>query len=105
MRTPRTAEVYTGGWRVVGTNLSEGRGTTRPFELVGAPWLDGHALARALASTGLPGFVARPLTFRPTFQKHAGTICGGVQIHPTDEATFRPMATYLALIAFAHAQD
>jgi uncharacterized protein YbbC (DUF1343 family) len=105
MPTADTALVYPGGCLIEGTNLSEGRGTTRPFELVGAPWIDGHALARALMATGLPGFVARPLTFRPTFQKHGGTICGGVQIHPTDEATFRPMATYLALIALAHAQD
>ncbi|MFT3773592.1 MAG: DUF1343 domain-containing protein [Minicystis sp.] len=105
MPTDLTALVYPGGCLLEGTNLSEGRGTTRPFELVGAPWIDGHALAHDLAATGLPGFVARPLTFRPTFQKHGGTICGGVQIHPTDEHTFRPVATYTALIALARAQD
>jgi uncharacterized protein YbbC (DUF1343 family) len=105
MPTWETALVYPGGCLLEGTNLSEGRGTTRPFEIVGAPWLDGHALARALEATGLPGFVARPLTFRPTFQKHAGTLCGGVQIHPLDEAAFRPVATYVALISLAHAQD
>jgi uncharacterized protein YbbC (DUF1343 family) len=105
MPTWETALVYPGGCLLEGTNLSEGRGTTRPFEIVGAPWLDGQALARALEATGLPGFVARPLTFRPTFQKHAGVLCGGVQIHPLDEAAFRPVATYVALISLAHAQD
>ena len=54
---------------------------------------------------GLAGFRARPLTFRPTFQKHAGVLCGGVQIHVTDEAAFRPVATYVALTALARAQD
>jgi uncharacterized protein YbbC (DUF1343 family) len=101
MPTYETALVYPGGCLLEGTNLSEGRGTTRPFEIVGAPWLDGEALARDLARTGLPGFVARPLTFVPTFQKHAGVVCGGVQIHVRDPATFRPYATYIALLAIA----
>ena len=101
MPTAEAALVYPGGCLLEGTNLSDGRGTTRPFEITGAPWLDGRALADALAKTGLPGFVARPLTFSPTFHKHAGLICGGVQIHPTDVATFRPVATYTALIALA----
>jgi uncharacterized protein YbbC (DUF1343 family) len=105
MPTADTALVYPGGCLIEGTNLSEGRGTTRPFELVGAPWIDGHALARGLAATGLSGFVARPTTFRPMFQKHAGAICGGVQIHVTDGAPFRPVATYAALTALAHAAD
>ncbi|WP_437277714.1 DUF1343 domain-containing protein [Sorangium sp. So ce375] len=105
MPTADTALVYPGGCLLEGTNLSEGRGTTRPFELVGAPWLDGRDLAARLASTALPGFVARPLTFRPTFQKHAGKICGGVQIHVTDPCAFRPVATYVALIAFACRQQ
>jgi uncharacterized protein YbbC (DUF1343 family) len=105
MPTADTALVYPGGCLLEGTNLSEGRGTTRPFEIVGAPWIDGHALARDLAATGLPGFCARPLTFRPTFQKHGGTICGGVQIHVTDPTRFRPVATYVALTALAHAQN
>jgi uncharacterized protein YbbC (DUF1343 family) len=95
MPTYETALVYPGGCLIEGTNLSEGRGTTRPFEIVGAPWLDGEALARDLARTGLPGFVARPLVFVPTFHKHAGLACGGVQIH------VRPCATYLALVAIA----
>ncbi len=101
MPTPETALVYPGGCLLEGTNLSEGRGTTRPFEVVGAPWLDGEALARDLAATGLPGFTARPVTFLPMFQKHAGRVCGGVQIHVRDRALFRPYATYLALLAIA----
>jgi uncharacterized protein YbbC (DUF1343 family) len=105
MPTETTALVYPGGCLLEGTNLSEGRGTTRPFEIVGAPWIDGKRLAADLARSALPGFVARSLTFRPTFQKHAGTLCGGVQIHVTDETTFRPYATYVALIGHARAQD
>lgn len=101
MPSGETADVYPGGCLLEGTNLSDGRGTTRPFELTGAPWLDGTRLARELERTGLGGFVARPTAFEPTFHKHARTICGGVQIHPLDE-TFRPVATYVALIALAH---
>lgn len=104
MPTADTALVYPGGCLVEGTNLSEGRGTTRPFEILGAPFLDGARLARDLSGTGLAGFVARPLTFRPTFQKHAGQICGGVQIHVTDARAFRPVATYAALLALAREQ-
>src|SRR5262249_55716561 len=89
-----TARVYPGGCLLEGTNLSEGRGTTRPFEIVGAPWIDGRALANDLHATGLEGFVARPITFRPMFQKHAGLDCAGVFVHVTDTATFRPVATY-----------
>jgi uncharacterized protein YbbC (DUF1343 family) len=105
MPTADTALVYPGGCLIEGTNLSEGRGTTRPFEIIGAPWIDGRALAAALAALGLPGFVARPLTFRPTFQKHAGAICGGVQIHVTDAPRFRPVAAYIALTALARRQS
>ena len=105
MPTYETALVYPGGCLIEGTNLSEGRGTTRPFELVGAPWLDGARLADELNHLGLPGFRARPVTFRPMFQKHAGRICGGVQIHVSDALTFRPYATYVALVALARAQD
>jgi uncharacterized protein YbbC (DUF1343 family) len=105
MPTYETALVYPGGCLVEGTNLSEGRGTTRPFELVGAPWLDGARLAAELNALGLPGFRARSLTFRPTFQKHAGKVCGGVQIHVDDPVAFRPYAAYVALVALARAQD
>lgn len=102
MPTLATALVYPGGCLLEGTNLSDGRGTTRPFELTGAPWVDGHALAKGLVDTKLPGFVPRPLSFEPTFHKHARQSCGGVQIHVTDPRTFRPLATYVALIALAH---
>ncbi|HSQ64074.1 MAG TPA: DUF1343 domain-containing protein [Polyangiaceae bacterium] len=101
MPTASTALVYPGGCLVEGTNLSEGRGTTRPFEIVGAPWVDGERLAAELRGTKLPGFVARPLVFLPTFHKHAQRPCGGVQLHVTDGAAFRPVATYVALIACA----
>jgi uncharacterized protein YbbC (DUF1343 family) len=101
MPTFETALVYPGGCLLEGTNLSDGRGTTRPFELTGAPWLDGEKLAKGLLATGLPGFVARPVTFLPTFHKHAKTPCGGVQVHVTEPASFRPYATYLALLALA----
>jgi uncharacterized protein YbbC (DUF1343 family) len=102
MPTYDTALVYPGGCLLEGTNLSDGRGTTRPFEITGAPWVNGKALAEGLASTGLPGFVARPLGFEPTFHKHAKQSCGGVQIHVTDVRAFRPVATYVALVALAH---
>jgi uncharacterized protein YbbC (DUF1343 family) len=102
MPTPETALVYPGGCLVEGTNLSEGRGTTRPFELVGAPFLEGARFAEALAQAGdaegLDGVFFREAWFRPTFQKHAGTRCSGVQVHVTDRANARPFATYLVLI-------
>jgi len=104
MPTLETALVYPGGCLIEGTNLSEGRGTTRPFEIVGAPFIDGARLARELADTGLGGFVARPVTFQPTFQKHAKVLCGGVHIHVSDAQRFRPYATYLALVALAARQ-
>ncbi|MCC6645023.1 MAG: DUF1343 domain-containing protein [Polyangiaceae bacterium] len=101
MPTLDTALVYPGGCLLEGTNLSEGRGTTRPFELVGAPFVEGAALSARLHALGLPGFVARPVTFLPTFHKHAGQVCGGVQVHVTDPRAFRPYATYLALVTEA----
>jgi uncharacterized protein YbbC (DUF1343 family) len=106
MPTYETALVYPGGCLLEGTNLSDGRGTTRPFEITGAPWIDGVRLSHDLHALEreLPGFRARPLTFRPTFHKHAGQICGGVQIHVTHARVFRPVATYAALLALAHRQ-
>jgi uncharacterized protein YbbC (DUF1343 family) len=103
MPTYTTALVYPGGCLLEGTNLSEGRGTTRPFELLGAPWLNGERLAHMLRAVRLPGVALRPLTFVPTFHKHAGVLCGGVQVHVTDAARFQPVATYAAIIAAAHA--
>jgi uncharacterized protein YbbC (DUF1343 family) len=99
------ALVYPGGCLVEGTNLSEGRGTTRPFEILGAPWIDGVRLAADLHGEKLRGVRARPITFQPTFHKHAGKVCGGVQVHVTDPGRFRPYATYLALVAHARRQD
>jgi uncharacterized protein YbbC (DUF1343 family) len=105
MPTFETALVYPGACLIEGTNLSEGRGTTRPFEIFGAPWLDEVKLAKSLSSSGLRGFVARPLTFTPTFQKHAGQICAGVQIHVTDPAAFEPVRVYTAAIIAARRQN
>jgi uncharacterized protein YbbC (DUF1343 family) len=105
MPTPDTARVYPGGCLIEGTNLSEGRGTTRPFELVGAPFLDGRRLAAALARRNVPGVTFRAVTFQPAFHKHRGTLCHGVQVHVTDPARFKPFVTYLALIAEARRQS
>jgi len=103
--TVDTALVYPGGCLVEGTNLSEGRGTTRPFELVGAPWLDGHALARALEKERLPGVGFRAAAFTPTFQKHADVLCHGVQVHVSDPRRFPAFLAYLLLIQHARRQD
>jgi uncharacterized protein YbbC (DUF1343 family) len=98
MPTVETAVVYPGGCLLEGTLASEGRGTTRPFEVFGAPWVDGFALAKAMEAQGGAGFRARPLTFRATFQKHAGAMSGGVQVHVTDRARFEPYRAYLAAL-------
>jgi uncharacterized protein YbbC (DUF1343 family) len=99
MPTLDTAIVYPGQCLIEGTNLSEGRGTTRPFEICGAPWLDGPKLAHRMNDEKLPGAKFRPVSFRPTFQKHAGQDCGGVQIHVLDRIAFQPVRTSLALLA------
>ena len=104
MPTVDTALVYPGGCLLEGTNLSEGRGTTTPFQSVGAPFLDGEKLCQALRDTALPGFIVRPVSFRPTFDKHEGELCGGVMIHVTDPLAFRPVSTYLSLITLAALQ-
>jgi len=101
MPTPDTARVYPGGCLIEGTNLSEGRGTTRPFEWIGAPYLDGHRYAEALDAMRLPGVQFRPARFIPTFHKWAGEVCGGVQIHVTDRRRFRPFRTGVAAITVA----
>lgn len=97
MPTADTAVVYPGMCLVEGTQISEGRGTTRPFELVGAPFIDPWALVRALDAEALEGVVFRPLYFEPTFQKHARQTCGGVFVHPVDRARFRSVHTTVAL--------
>jgi uncharacterized protein YbbC (DUF1343 family) len=100
MPTVDTARVYPGGCLLEGTLMSEGRGTTRPFEIWGAPGLDGAELARRVQ---VDGARLRPLTFTPAFQKHAGQRCGGVQVHVDDPARFRPYEAYLRMIAAARA--
>jgi uncharacterized protein YbbC (DUF1343 family) len=94
-----SAVVYPGTVLLEGTNVSEGRGTTRPFELVGAPWIDAEAFAAGLDAEGLPGVHFRPAVFEPTFQKHARTPCGGCQVHIVDRTAFRPVATGVSLVA------
>ncbi len=98
MPTVDTALVYPGMCLVEGSELSEGRGTTRPFELAGAPWLKPEPLAARLESYGLPGCRVRPATYLPTFQKHAGKPTHGVQLHVTDEHAFRPYLTGVAFL-------
>jgi uncharacterized protein YbbC (DUF1343 family) len=93
-----SAIVYPGAVLFEGTLLSEGRGTTRPFELIGAPWLDGESLAEAMNARGLPGVHFRPVFFEPTFQKHARETCGGCQLHVTSRTDFRPVRTAVELI-------
>ena len=97
--------VYPGTVLFEGINVSEGRGTTKPFELLAAPWVkDAEAFARGLNALGLPGVVFRPHSFEPTFHKHAKVLCGGCQIHITDRASFRPVETGVAAaIAFRDA--
>lgn len=98
MPTVDTALVYPGGCLIEGTQLSEGRGTTRPFEIIGAPYLDGWKLAEAMNAKKLPGVTFRPLPFQPTFQKFAGKLCEGVFVHVSDRSAFKPVLTYVALI-------
>jgi uncharacterized protein YbbC (DUF1343 family) len=99
MPTVDTAVVYPGLCLIEGTNVSEGRGTTRPFEIIGAPFIDGVRLSERLAAYDLPGVRFRPLSFRPTFHKHAGKSCGGIQLHVLDRRTFRPYRTGVAILS------
>lgn len=98
MPTPDTAAVYPGQVLLEGTNLSEGRGTTRPFEIFGAPFLDPARLRRRFEARRLPGVVLREHAFEPTFHKWAGRLCRGFQIQVTDPLAYRPYATTLALL-------
>jgi len=97
--TVDSCRVYPGMVLLEGTNLSEGRGTTKPFELFGAPFVDPNALERRLNERLGPGVTIRPCHFEPTFQKHAGRICGGAQIHVTDAAAFQPVHTAVAILS------
>jgi uncharacterized protein YbbC (DUF1343 family) len=99
MPTPDTAFVYPGQCLIEGTNLSEGRGTTRPFELCGAPGVDAVKLCLGLNDQGLGGVTFRPAWFQPTFQKHADQRVAGFQIHVTDRHSFAPVRTTVAVLA------
>jgi len=98
MPTPETALVYPGQVIWEGTNISEGRGTTLPFELVGAPFWEHEPIMQALARTELPGCVFRPLVFEPTSGKWAAQACAGFHLHVTDAVTFKPYRAALALL-------
>lgn len=102
MPTLETAALYPGLCLVEATNLSEGRGTTRPFHLVGAPWVDGEGTVGALRNLDLPGVAFRVNRFRPEFGKHAGKVCSGVELHITDRETLRPVALGLELLRALH---
>jgi uncharacterized protein YbbC (DUF1343 family) len=96
--TDETAVVYPGTVLFEGTMLSEGRGTTRPFELLGAPWIEAEPFADRMNAIGLAGTHFRPAVFEPTFQKHCKMTCGGCQIHVTNRRAFRPVAAGASLI-------
>jgi uncharacterized protein YbbC (DUF1343 family) len=97
--TVDTAIVYPGSVLIEGTNVSEGRGTTRPFEIIGAPFIDPHALIAELKEEQLEGVVFRSLHFQPAFQKFAGDLCGGIQIHVTERNSFKPVISGIAIIS------
>jgi uncharacterized protein YbbC (DUF1343 family) len=103
MPTSETALVYPGGVLLEGTNISEGRGTTRPFELVGAPWIEPQEFSRRLSSFGIEGVLFRPVHFEPAWDKYEGTLCGGVQVHITKRKAFKPVRCYTLVIAAAAA--
>lgn len=98
MPTLETATVYPGMCLIEGTNASEGRGTTRPFEIIGAPWIDPYALVESLRSEDLPGVNFRPHFFQPTFQKHARKRCAGIQLHVYDRDAYCSYRTGIAII-------
>jgi len=99
-----TTLVYPGTCLLEGTNLSEGRGTPLPFEILGAPWVDGHLLADLVNQRGLPGVFARPTSFTPTTSKYQGQVCHGVQLHVLDRDVFSPLHTVLEVIAACQVQ-
>lgn len=99
MPTVSTAVVYPGACLLEGTTLSEGRGTTRPFEILGAPGLDPDELVRVAGAYDPAGVILRAMHFQPTFQKHAGALCGGVQVHVVDRDLFCPVSTYVTLLS------
>lgn len=102
LTTPQTATVYPGQCLLEGTNLSEGRGTTRPFEIFGAPWIDAPRFKAKLDSFDLPGVGFRSTSFRPMFQTYAGESCRGAQIHVRDREAYDSLATGLAVLSAAY---
>jgi len=102
MPTLDTATVYPGMCLLEGTNLSEGRGTTRPFETFGAPFIDPDLLVTRLKEFRLPSVIFRLMFFQPTFQKHAGKLCGGAQIHIINREKFKPFKTGVAVLKAMH---
>ncbi|MDQ3254402.1 MAG: DUF1343 domain-containing protein, partial [Acidobacteriota bacterium] len=102
MPTLETATVFPGTVHIEGTQMTEGRGTTRPFELIGAPYIDSSAYARRLEAVGFPGVRFRAATFLPTFQKHSGVVCGGAQLHITDRESLEPVIVGIATIKYAY---
>lgn len=102
MPTLDTALVYPGAALIEGTNVSEGRGTTKPFELIGAPFINATELANELNGLELPGVDFRAASFTPSFSKHAGKLTHGVQIHVTDKEAFEPVTTGLSLVKTIH---
>jgi uncharacterized protein YbbC (DUF1343 family) len=97
--TPEFAVIYPGTCLFEGTNLSEGRGTTKPFQVIGAPWVEAQDWADQLNGLGLAGVLFRPTWFTPTFARHQDQLCGGVEIHVLDRATFEPVRAALEMIA------
>ncbi len=102
MPTIDTATVFCGSVHLEGTQMSEGRGTTRPFEILGAPYINADDFGNALNNLNLDGVYFRPCVFMPTFQKHAGKACGGVQIHVTERRVFEPVITGIAIVKTAY---
>ena len=95
--TPETTIVYPGAVMLEGTNISEGRGTTKPFEIIGAPYIEPYELVEALRKETLPGVYFRPLHFQPTFHKYVGELCGGIQVHVIEREAFKPVKTSIAI--------
>jgi uncharacterized protein YbbC (DUF1343 family) len=102
MPTLETATVFPGTVHFEGTQISEGRGTTRPFELIGAPYIEATEYAARLSRIGFPGVTFRAANFQPTFQKHGGQTCGGVQIHLTEREVFEPVIVGVAAVKAAY---
>lgn len=102
LRSPQAVLAYAASVLVEGTNLSEGRGTARPFETIGAPWCQGEKLAKAMTALALPGVRFGPLSFTPITSKHAGKRCSGVRFEVLDEERYDPLLTGLSLIAATH---